>query len=255
MLQIEKIQMQHLLKSPNNKQNNPHKGKINRKHSVQPVIASPVSVASVKDVGWSVAYLASYARGRWKHAARRSVRKKPSEEYVGSKYKGLATDEDTVDGQKKIQLNKRLLDHFRVLAASIKDTDEVDLQFLNDVLTNGANPNSADKYGQTALHEISRAWNVDVMRFFLERGADFQRADGFGVTPLHVAAALDYEEMLQFLLERGDQSETARLLLGFGADAGVQDSDGQLCIIAMIAKMTPVADLAMNQFRMKDRMT
>lgn len=49
------------------------------------------------------------------------------EEYVGSKYKGLATDEDVVDGQKKmeIQLNKRLLDHFRVLAASNKDTDEV----------------------------------------------------------------------------------------------------------------------------------
>ncbi|XP_043111796.1 ankyrin repeat domain-containing protein 54, partial [Puntigrus tetrazona] len=126
------------------------------------------------------------------------------EEYVGSKYKGLATDEDTVDGQKKteIQLNRRLLDHFRDLADSNKDTDEVDLQFLNDVLTNGADPNSADKYGQTALHEISRAWNVDVMRFFLERGADFQRADAFGVTPLHVAAALDYEEMMLFLLER-----------------------------------------------------
>ncbi len=37
-----------------------------------------------------------------------------------------------------------------------------------------------------------------------------------------------------------DRSETARLLLGFGADAGVQDSDGQLCITAMITKMTPV---------------
>ncbi|XP_043095711.1 ankyrin repeat and protein kinase domain-containing protein 1-like [Puntigrus tetrazona] len=278
--------------------------------SVKPSIASPVSVASVKDVGRSVAHLASYARGRWKHAARKSVRKKPTEEYVGSKYKGLATDEDTVDGQKKteIQLNRRLLDHFRDLADSNKDTDEVDLQFLNDVLTNGADPNSADKYGQTALHEISRAWNVDVMRFFLERGADFQRADAFGVTPLHVAAALDYEEMMLFLLERQadieactykdkqtplhfaakndavgavrillqngadiavrdykertplqlaanfDRSEAARLLLRFGADAGVQDSDGQLCITAMIAKMTPVADLAMNQFHMKDRM-
>uniref|UniRef100_A0A8C2H915 Si:ch73-193i2.2 n=1 Tax=Cyprinus carpio TaxID=7962 RepID=A0A8C2H915_CYPCA len=277
--------------------------------SVQPIIASPVSMTSVKDVGRSVAHLASYARGRWRHAARKSVRKKPTEEYVGSKYKGLAMDEDNVDGQNKTQLNKRLLDHFRVLADSNKDTDEVDLQFLNDVLTNGADPNSADKYGQMALHEISRAWNVDVMRFFLERGADFQRADAFGVTPLHVAAALDYEEMLQFLLERGadieartykekqtplhfaakndavgavkmllqngadiavrdykertplqlaanfDRSETARLLLEFGADAGVQDSDGQLCITAMITKMTSVADLAMNQFHMKDRMT
>ncbi|XP_073776628.1 uncharacterized protein si:ch73-193i2.2 [Danio rerio] len=275
----------------------------------QSVVVSPVSVASVKDVGRSVALLASYARGRWKHAARKTVRKKPTEEYIG-KYKGLATDEDAVDGQKngKMEMNKRLLDHFRVLAASNKDSDEVDLQLLNEALTHGADPNTADKYGQTALHEISRTWNVDVMRFFLERGADFQRADAFGVTPLHVAAALDYEEMLQFLLERGadiearthkdkqtplhfaakndavasvrmllqngaditvrdykdrtplqlaanfDRSETARLLLEFGADAGVQDSDGQLCITAMITKMTPVADLAMNQFHVKDRM-
>ncbi|TRY85651.1 hypothetical protein DNTS_008800 [Danionella cerebrum] len=246
--------------------------------SAQTPVVSRISVASVKDVGRSVAL---YARGRWKRAARKTVRKKPTDETVGKKYKGLATDEDAVDGQKnlKIQLNRKLLDHFRLLAASNKETDE-----------------------------ISRAWNVDVMRFFLERGADFQRADSFGVTPLHVAAALDYEEMLEFLLERGadieactfkdkqtplhfaakndavgslrtlllngaditvrdhkgrtplqlaanfDRSETARLLLEFGADAGVQDSDGQLCITAMIAKMTPVADLAMNQFLVKDRM-
>ncbi|XP_065107651.1 uncharacterized protein [Paramisgurnus dabryanus] len=276
--------------------------------SVRSIIGSPASMAS--DVGRSVANLASYARGRWKHVARKCAKKKPTEESISNKYRGLAMDEDAIDGHdSKSQLNKRLLDHFRALATSNKDTDEVDLQFLNDVLTSGASPNTTDKYGQTALHEISRAWNVDVMRFFLERGADFQRADGFGVTPLHVAAALDYEEMMQFLIERGadieartyqdnqtplhfaakndavgavrlllqngadiavqdykgrtplqlaanfDRSEAARLLLGFGADAGVQDSDGQLCITAMIAKMTPVADLAMSQFHMKDRMT
>lgn len=146
----------------------------------QSVVVSPVSVASVKDVGRSVALLASYARGRWKHAARKTVRKKPTEEYIG-KYKGLATDEDAVDGQKngKMEMNKRLLDHFRVLAASNKDSDEVDLQLLNEALTHGADPNTADKYGQTALHEISRTWNVDVMRFFLERGADFSEGRRF----------------------------------------------------------------------------
>ncbi|KAI5108268.1 polycystin-2-like, partial [Silurus meridionalis] len=186
---------------------------------------------------------------------------------------------------------------------------QVDLQYLNEILGDGADPNSADKYGQTALHEISRAWNVDVMRFFFERGADICRPDAFGVTPLHVAAALDYEDMIRFLLERGadveaqtyrdmqtplhfaakndateaiqillqsganiaahdykqrtplqlaanlDRSEAAQTLLELGADAGVQDSDGQLCITAMIDKMTPVANLALNQFLVKDRMT
>ncbi|XP_072533285.1 uncharacterized protein [Salminus brasiliensis] len=275
-----------------------------------PAIAHSASVTSASVVQ-SVSQWAAYARGRWKRAARKCVRKKPPGRPVGSKYKGLAWDEDAVDGADKEQeLNRLLLDHFRALAASNEDTDEVDLQYLNGVLTEGADPNSTDKYGQTALHEISRAWNVDVMRFFLERGADILRADAFGVTPLHVAAALDYEDMIQFLLGRGgefvharthkdlqtplhfaakndaigavqlllqngadiaahdykqrtplqlaanlDRSEAARTLLEMGADAGVQDADGQLCITAMIDKMTSVANLALNQFHVKDRIT
>uniref|UniRef100_A0A8B9JBJ2 Si:ch73-193i2.2 n=1 Tax=Astyanax mexicanus TaxID=7994 RepID=A0A8B9JBJ2_ASTMX len=275
----------------------------------RPAIAYSASVTSASVVQ-SVSQWAAYARGRWKRAARKCVRKKPPGQPVGSKYKGLAWDEDAVDGADKAQqLNKCLLDHFRALASSNKDTDEVDLQYLNNVLAEGADPNSTDRYGQTALHEISRAWNVDVMRFFLERGADILRADAFGVRPLHVAAALDYEDMIEFLLERGadiearthkdlqtplhfaakndaigavqlllhnganiaaqdykqrtplqlaanlDRSEAARTLLEMGADAGVQDADGQLCITAMIDKMTPVANLALNQFHVKDRMT
>ncbi|KAL6487461.1 hypothetical protein MHYP_G00040870 [Metynnis hypsauchen] len=276
---------------------------------LSPASGSSASVRSASVVQ-SVSQWAAYARGRWKRAARKCVRKKPSDQPVGSKYKGLAWDEDAVDGGDKEQnLNKRLLDHFRVLGASNKDSDEVDLQYLNSILTEGADPNSTDKYGQTALHEISRAWNVDVMRFFLERGADILRADVFGVTALHVAAALDYEDMICFLLERGanieaqthkdlqtplhfaakndaigaiqillqngadiaahdykqrtplqlaanlDRSEAARTLLELGADAGVRDADGQLCITAMIGKMTSVANLALNQFHVKDRMT
>lgn len=47
-------------------------------------------------------------------------------ESVSSKYKGLAWEEDVLDGvTKEHQLNKRLLDHFRVLAANNEDTDEV----------------------------------------------------------------------------------------------------------------------------------
>uniref|UniRef100_W5NIC4 Transient receptor potential channel pyrexia-like n=1 Tax=Lepisosteus oculatus TaxID=7918 RepID=W5NIC4_LEPOC len=90
------------------------------------------------------------------------------------------------------------------------DTDQVDLQFLESLITDGADVNTADKYGQTALHEISRAWNVNVMKFFLEKGADIHHADSYGVTPLHVAAALDYEEMVELLIERKEASLGAR---------------------------------------------
>ncbi|XP_041922738.1 transient receptor potential channel pyrexia-like isoform X2 [Alosa sapidissima] len=276
------------------------------KHS----LSTQVSRATVSSAVRTAAQWTSYTCSRWRRGALKCVRKKPSGECVGERYKGLAWDEDVVDGlERTLRLNKNLLDHFRVLAASNEDTDQVDLPFLHGVLTDGADPNTADKYGQTVLHEISRAWNVDVMRFFLERGGDVQRADMYGVTPLHVAAALDYEGMVLYLLEKNaditarthkdhqtplhfaakndavgtlrillqhgaditardykqrtplqlaanlDRSEAARTLIELGADAGVQDSDGQLCITAMIGKMTPVAHLALNQFHVTDRMT
>ncbi|XP_030298127.1 transient receptor potential channel pyrexia [Sparus aurata] len=186
---------------------------------------------------------------------------------------------------------------------------QVDLQFVDEVISDGADPNSSDRYGQTVLHEISRAWNVDVMRFFLDRGSDLFRPDQFGVTVLHVASALDYQEMVQFLLDRKadpeartlldqqtplhyaakndavgsirlllqagaainctdykqrtplqlaanlERSEAARLLLELGAEAGLKDSDGQLCMTALIGRMSSVARLALSQFQVTDRLT
>uniref|UniRef100_A0A4W6E0C8 Si:ch73-193i2.2 n=1 Tax=Lates calcarifer TaxID=8187 RepID=A0A4W6E0C8_LATCA len=188
-------------------------------------------------------------------------------------------------------------------------SSSVDLAFLDQLISDGADPNSSDRFGQTVLHEISRAWSVDVMRFFLDRGSDLLRPDHFGVTALHVASALDYQHMVQFLLERKadleartlldqqtplhfaakndavssirlllqagasisctdhkhrtplqlaanlERSEAAQVLLELGAEAGMKDSDGQLCITALIGQMSPVAQLALCQFHITDRMT
>lgn len=32
---------------------------------------------------------------------------------------------------------------------------QVDLEFLDEVISEGADPNSSDRYGQTILHEVS----------------------------------------------------------------------------------------------------
>ncbi|KAK7944744.1 hypothetical protein WMY93_000472 [Mugilogobius chulae] len=244
------------------------------------------------------------------------------------RYRGLAGDaEDELDSSMNMSpdlnqdlnqdqsqdrprdLNKRLLNHFRELAAHDHDTDQVDLDLLDELLSDGADPNSSDRFGQTVLHEISRAWSVDVMRFFLDRGSDLLTPDQFGVTALHVASALDYSDMVLFLLQRNGlkhdpesrtllQSQTplhfaakcdavssirvlvqhgaslssvdyklrtplqlaancdaARVLLELGAEAGLTDADGQLCITALICHMSPVADLALSQFHVHDTMS
>ncbi|XP_068590598.1 transient receptor potential channel pyrexia isoform X2 [Cebidichthys violaceus] len=270
------------------------------------------SRSSVSAAVKAAARWASYSCHRWKQR-----RRKLTGVQLEMKYRGLAEDEEGDEEQrdetdttnKNQQLNKQLLNHFRLLAATNHDTDQVDLDFLDEVISEGADPNSSDRYGQTILHEISRAWSVDVMRFFLDRGSDLLRPDQFGVTALHVASALDYQDMVQFLLDRKadpesqtfldqqtplhyaakndavgsirlllqtgasisctdykdrtplqlaanlERSEAARVLLELGAEAGRMDSDGQLCITALIGRMSPVAQLALSQFHVTDNMT
>ncbi|XP_035982353.1 transient receptor potential channel pyrexia isoform X2 [Fundulus heteroclitus] len=281
-------------------------------HKVQGGSSEARSSAFSAESRWT-----SYSRSRRKQ--RRTVL---TGVHLETRYCGLA--EDAEDGEQRRDetdtstrsqhLNKRLLDHFRQLAASNQDTDQVDLQFLDEVISDGADPNCSDRYGQTVLHEVtadevSRAWSVDVMRFFLDRGSDHLSSDQFGVTPLHVASALDYEDMVQFLLDREadpnaptvldqqtplhyaakndavgsielllqagasisctdhkqrtplqlaasmERSEAAQVLLDLGADAGVKDSDGQLCITALIGRMSHVAQAALRQFHVMDKMT
>ncbi|XP_027131299.1 transient receptor potential channel pyrexia isoform X1 [Larimichthys crocea] len=266
------------------------------------------SRSSVLAVVKAATQWASYSGGRWKQKRRTAD--------VHLKYSGLCEEDkqdeehrDEPDTPNEQHLNQKLLNHFRQLAATNQDTDQVDLQFLDQVISHGADPNSSDRYGQTILHEISRAWSVDVMRFFLDRGSDLNQPDQFGVTALHVASALDYQDMVQFLLNRKadpeartlldqqtplhyaakndavgsirlllkagasisskdykhrtplqlaanlERSEAAQLLLELGAKAGIKDSDGQLCMTALIGQMSPVARLALGQFHVTDKVT
>ncbi|KAG9344546.1 hypothetical protein JZ751_011217 [Albula glossodonta] len=184
-------------------------------------IRSVVSMTSITSTMRTVAQWASYACGRWRRAV--SAFRNPTEKSNKIKYQGLAQDDDDVtDGlNKNWDLSKRLLDHFRVLANSNQDTDEVIREMDTDI--------KAQTYKdlQTPLHFAAKNDAVGAIRILLEQGADIT----------------------------AHRSEAARMLLELGADAGVRDSDGQLCITAMINRMAAVAQEALNQFHVRDRMT
>ena len=94
--------------------------------------------------------------------------------------------------------------YFAKLArASLEHEQELDFEFIEGLLGEGADLNFTDRYGQTVLHEVARIWHVDVAKFMLENGGDVNRADDYGRTPLHVAAAVDYSEMVEFLVSNG----------------------------------------------------
>ena len=69
--------------------------------------------------------------------------------------------------------NQSLIHYIARLASSNSDDDEFDFSFVESLLENGADINTADKYGQTIFHEVARSWNVDVARFLLNRGMTF----------------------------------------------------------------------------------
>ena len=99
--------------------------------------------------------------------------------------------------------NKALVIYFSKLARKT-NTETVDFKFLDSLITvAGASVNACDKYGQTALYEVARNWNVDVARFLMHYGADINHKDQWGRTPLHLAAAVNHYEMVEFLIQNG----------------------------------------------------
>lgn len=99
--------------------------------------------------------------------------------------------------------SRALLYYFAKLAASTREEEVIDLEFVETLIQNGASVNTADRHGQTLMHEAARQWDLSVAKLLLERGASINQADKYGRTPLHVAAAVDYPEMVHFLVQRG----------------------------------------------------
>ena len=101
-----------------------------------------------------------------------------------------------------IASSRALIIYFAKLArASLEEEQDLDFDFVDQLLEDGADINFADRHGQTIMHEVARIWHTDVAKFVLENGGDADKADIYGRTPLHVAAAVDYPEMVEFLVE------------------------------------------------------
>ncbi|XP_013391389.1 transient receptor potential cation channel subfamily V member 1 isoform X2 [Lingula anatina] len=116
--------------------------------------------------------------------------------------------ESLLRGEKQITVDcNRALIHYFAQLGLLKDVDSLDLDFVDSLLTSGADVKCTDKNGQTVLHEVARVWHVDVARFMVEKGADVNQADMYGRTPLHIAAAVDYPEMIDFLIGQGAARE------------------------------------------------
>ncbi|XP_070190171.1 protein phosphatase 1 regulatory subunit 12A-like isoform X4 [Littorina saxatilis] len=83
-------------------------------------------------------------------------------------------------------------------ACSSGDKDEV-----KKLLERGADINTANVDGLTALHQACIDDNLDMVEFLVEEGADVDVCDNEGWTPLHATASCGFTEIARYLLKHG----------------------------------------------------
>ncbi|CAK1588476.1 unnamed protein product [Parnassius mnemosyne] len=95
-------------------------------------------------------------------------------------------------------------------ACTAGDKDEV-----QRLLKMGADINTANVDGLTALHQACIDDNLDMVEFLVSHGADVNRGDNEGWTPLHATASCGFLSIARYLLENG-------------ADVAAVNYDGEL---------------------------
>ncbi|KAM9073074.1 ankyrin repeat domain-containing protein 54 isoform 1-T1 [Megaptera novaeangliae] len=81
-----------------------------------------------------------------------------------------------------------------------------DVETVQQLLEDGADPCAADDKGRTALHFASCNGNDQIVQLLLDHGADPNQRDGLGNTPLHLAACTNHVPVITTLLRGGEWS-------------------------------------------------
>ena len=118
---------------------------------------------------------------------------------------------------------------------------------LKEIIKAGADVNTKDECGCTALSYIAARGNADIAEFLLNAGANVNSADIFGRTPLHEAVLHGRTETAYVLIEHGadvnarenngcsvlefsvwhGNTDCIKILLSKGADADIKNSKGR----------------------------
>jgi ankyrin repeat protein len=108
--------------------------------------------------------------------------------------------------------------------------EEGNVEMMNVLLDNGANPNLINRRGMCALLLAAKNGHIDAVKLLLNRGASVQ-CETQGVTPLHAAAAYGHTEAVRLLLEKGARDDKG---LAFQSAAEIKNED----IMNLLSQLT-----------------
>ena len=100
---------------------------------------------------------------------------------------------------------------------------------MKTLLGRGADIDTANVDGLTALHQACIDDNLDMVEFLVANGADVDRGDNEGWTPLHATASCGFLSIARFLLDHGS---TVAAVRGAPAAEGVVAGSGCAASIA-----------------------
>ncbi|UTC62905.1 ankyrin repeat domain-containing protein [Treponema sp. OMZ 787] len=114
-------------------------------------------------------------------------------------------------------------------------------KLVSELIKAGANPNLKDNYGETPLHIASRVgMNDEILDLLLKAGADINERNKKGQTPLILA------------IER-NQTQQANFLINHGADIHAEDKSGESAFIHAVNIGLPMVQYVVTEKNSTDR--
>ena len=115
---------------------------------------------------------------------------------------------------------------------------EGEIEELNDLLDNGADPNALDTMGITPLSWAVIRGHQDAAELLLNRGADVNQPNRDGAIALHGAAFLGKTSLVEFLLANGAnvnaRNQAGQTALQSAADPWNEELEGMITFVGAI---------------------
>ena len=87
-----------------------------------------------------------------------------------------------------------------------KAAEAGDIEWVKQLLHAGADVNSADVFGQTALHLAALHGHKNVVQLLIDKGANVNPTDESGATPLTYARSRGHKDIARLLGKHGGMS-------------------------------------------------